>query len=380
MKAHERMRGLLRTPRLLYQLAGKGSYEFVYDQMPIELQGMPWAKRINLIRAGLNLVRRRADPWSKPLHMQIELVNYCQLKCPVCPTGTGGLLRPAKRMDPALFRSLMQDTGPGLLSMSLWAWGESLLHPQLPEFLKEARRYNAAVFLSTNGQNLDQERVLEAILEYPPTFLIVAIDGLTDATNSLFRVGARLEPAIRGVEKIARARKGRLPILHMRYIVMRHNQHELEHVEKFAAENHFDLLSLRQLVTGVTEAEVNNFRALCPENPGSEAAHEETGVFPDSFVCMQPYWFPTVLADGTVVACEQDFNGTEPLGRIGGGRTFSDVWCSSGATGVRKKLRDHPESASFCRACTACDRTTTDASLKAFWLNGETGRPVSPGG
>lgn len=58
--------------------------------------------------------------------------------------------------------------------------------------------------LSTDGQNLDDREVLQALIRYPPTYLIVCIDGVTDETNSIFRVGAKISPALAGVRHLAR--------------------------------------------------------------------------------------------------------------------------------------------------------------------------------
>jgi MoaA/NifB/PqqE/SkfB family radical SAM enzyme len=116
--------------------------------------------------------------------MIIELTNYCNLKCRVCPTGTGRLERQPAAMEPALFERLMNEVGSYLMTASLWGWGEPLLHPQLSSILRIAQKQGVTTFLSTNGQNLSDEEVLEALVSYPPTFLIVALDGITDETNS----------------------------------------------------------------------------------------------------------------------------------------------------------------------------------------------------
>jgi organic radical activating enzyme len=230
VKTHERRRGIYRAPQIAARLLLDGRYDFVYDQMPISMLGMSWPKRLNLARSGLNLLYRRLQPWSMPLHMQFELINYCDLRCPVCPTGNRDISRPPRMMDFPLFRSVMEKVGPFLLTASLWGWGESLLHPNLADFLREAQRHKIAVLLSTNGQHLDRNEVIEAIMQHPPTFLIVAIDGLTDETNSRFRVGARLAPVLEGMRRLVEIKKrmrGQLPVFQMRFIPMKHNQHEL---------------------------------------------------------------------------------------------------------------------------------------------------------
>ena len=71
-----------------------------------------------------------------------------------------------------------EEVGPYLVTVVLWAWGEPLLHPQLPEAVRIATRHGVPVLVSTNGQNLGDQKVLEGLIRHPPTYLIVAIDGL----------------------------------------------------------------------------------------------------------------------------------------------------------------------------------------------------------
>ncbi len=90
MRSHERRRGLLRAPRLAWEILGRGRYEFVYDRMPMVAAGMPWAKRLNLFRAGANLLHRRTNPWSMPLHMQFELMPGLPGRNAVCTPSAKG--------------------------------------------------------------------------------------------------------------------------------------------------------------------------------------------------------------------------------------------------------------------------------------------------
>jgi len=90
---------------------------------------------------------------------------------------------------------------------------------------------------------------------------------------------------------------------------------------------------------------------------------------------MQPFWFPSVLADGTLVACEQDFNASMPMGTVGDGQNFTDLWRGSRAAAVRRMLRDTSPDLLFCRNCPAAERATTDTSV---WSDSVTGRPLEP--
>ena len=130
MRSKVRWRYLARSPKMLWDIIARGRYEFTFDLAPMHVRNMSLAKRLNLFKAGLNLVYRRPKPWSWPIHMQIEISSRCNLHCPVCPRGTGILKRDRDLMDLELFKHLMSEVGPYLLTASLWGWGEPLFHPQ----------------------------------------------------------------------------------------------------------------------------------------------------------------------------------------------------------------------------------------------------------
>jgi MoaA/NifB/PqqE/SkfB family radical SAM enzyme len=369
MRSRERTRGLVRAPKLAWDVLARGRYAFQYDQMPMLADRMSAGKRLNLFKSGANLLFRRLRPWGMPLHMQFELANYCNLRCPVCPTGSKSLTRPPVAMDAELFERIMDQVGPYLLTASLWAWGEPLLHPRLKQILRAARKHDVVTLLSTNGQNLNDERVLEALIEEPPAYLILAVDGLTDQSNSAYRVGARLAPALEGVKKLAAMKRARgltRPVLNMRFIVMKHNQHEVGLLDEFAARHSFELLTIRNIFFIESTSDARTNVALAPDAQEWSAYGHSRGS--DGFLCLEPFWFPSVFADGTLVLCEQDYNADLSLGRIGGDVSFRDLWHSPRAARLRRTIRDSRESVGFCRKCPYLDRPITDFNLEARYV------------
>ncbi len=96
MHKHKRMQIVKNMPKTLWDLLVKERYEFSYDLVPIRFQGLSWEKRINLLKAGLNLFYRKLSPWNRPFNMQIELTNYCNprfLRSLPLPPHTSGPLR-----------------------------------------------------------------------------------------------------------------------------------------------------------------------------------------------------------------------------------------------------------------------------------------------
>jgi MoaA/NifB/PqqE/SkfB family radical SAM enzyme len=312
--------------------------------------------------------------------MQVELTNFCNLRCPVCPVGTKDLTRPPLAMEVGRFERLMAEVGPYLLVLALWAWGEPLLHPQLERILQIARQYPTATLLSTNGQNLDDERVQQALTRQPPTYLIVAIDGLCDETNARFRRGARLQPALDGVRRLAawKAATGSpYPVLHCRFMVMEHNEHELPGLRDFAVAAGFDMVSIRSL--SIIDSDEHAHRSFVPKATEwkAYAYAGEQRVRRSDFVCQHAWTFPTMLADGTLVACDQDFNGSQPYGVFGNDVSFRSLWFGETAARIRKRIRDTPQDFTFCRNCPYADRPISTCSIGGYSLRSPT-CPESP--
>jgi radical SAM protein with 4Fe4S-binding SPASM domain len=354
-----------------WDLIAQGQHRFEYDLMPVAVRGMSWASRLNLLRSGLNLFWRRNKPWGWPLHMQIELTSYCELKCPVCPTGTRELDRGAKGIDVALFEQLMREVGEYLLTISLWGWGEPLLHKRLDRILEIASRYPCAKLLSTNGQQLCDPRVQQALRTHPPTYLIVAVDGLCDETNSVYRRGAKLQPILDGVRALAewkRTTGATLPIIHCRFIAMRHNERELPALREFCTDAGFDMVSVRTL--SIIDSPIDRHNQLIPASDllraygykDSQRAHR------GDFVCQHAFTFPTLMADGRLVSCEQDYNCSQAYGTLSPGVTFSELWRSARASSIRRVIKESPDEFSFCRSCPYADRPTSSCSIQSFQL------------
>jgi radical SAM protein with 4Fe4S-binding SPASM domain len=185
----------------------------------------------------------------------------------------------------------------------------------------------------------------------------------------VYRKGARLAPALEGVRALAdwKQRSGsRYPVLHCRFMAMRQNEHEMPALRGFAAAAGFDMVSLRSL--SIIDAAEQTHRNMVPVDELLRAYRYEQGrrVQRHDFVCQHAFTFPTILADGTVVACEQDFNGQQAYGVLQKGGSFRDIWLGTRASEVRRTVRDRPGEYSFCRNCPYADRPISSCSFASY--------------
>jgi radical SAM protein with 4Fe4S-binding SPASM domain len=164
----------------------------------------------------------------------------------------------------------------------------------------------------------------------------------------------------------------------MRFIVMTHNEHELSRLPRFAAENGFDMYSIRGLSIIASATADQTHSALIPaRSPFRSYDYEQGGrVRKEDYICMQPSWYPSLFADGTVVGCEQDFTASAKIGRIDDQIPFRKGWYGRRATRLRDEIRRDLDTHSFCRHCPARDRRGTDTSLHANFLNPSICNPI----
>jgi radical SAM protein with 4Fe4S-binding SPASM domain len=141
-------------------------------------------------------------------------------------------------------------------------------------------------------------------------------------------------------------------------------------LNEFARRNGFDLLTIRNVFFVESSSDGELRERLTPDaNVWRECGYGHGGNLQQgSFVCQEPFWFPTVFADGTLVLCEQDYNAQLALGQISEDVSFADLWYCQRATQLRKIIRDDMESVSFCRKCPYMDRPITDFNVEAHYV------------
>ena len=145
---------------------------------------------------------------------------------------------------------------------------------------------------------------------------------------------------------------------------MKHNEHEVPQIPEFAAKNQFDMLTVRTL--SIIDALEETHQKLVPDNEEFRAYgyRNNKRISRTDFVCEKAFTFPAVFTDGTVVACDQDYNAQQPYGSLADGSSFADVWWSQQAGEVRRTIRDNPENFSFCRNCPFKDRALSTCSIQ----------------
>lgn len=186
-------------------------------------------------RAARQLANRRrlADDYrdgrvslrGRPTHLKIELTNFCNLACPMCPHSQ--MRRPVGYMAPELFRSIVDQAGPELEFAYLHHLGESLFHPRIGELVAYGKRRGVALGLSTNATFLTARKT-QALLGSGLDFLVISLDANSEQSYAHMRRGGDFARTVDNVRRFfaeKAARKSPIRVV-VQMIVSAHNQHE----------------------------------------------------------------------------------------------------------------------------------------------------------
>jgi len=98
-----------------------------------------------------------------PIVLDIELTNYCNLKCTMCPTGRNILTRPKGFMSKALFEKILVEAHQYNTAIRFVRWGEPLYHPMLLKFIAAVKSCGLLCHINTNAQLIDDDFISEII-------------------------------------------------------------------------------------------------------------------------------------------------------------------------------------------------------------------------
>ncbi len=168
-----------------------------------------------------------------PTALSVEVCSDCQLRCPLCPNVRGEIIETIGRgyLQFEHFQRLI-NRNPQICRVELGNFGEVFLNNDLHRILAHAYTRQVTTTIDV-GANLNHasEEALEALVKYRTAVVRCAIDGITQATYSRYRVGGDLMKVLRNIQKInwfKEQYQSSMPHLIFQFVVFGHNEHEIE--------------------------------------------------------------------------------------------------------------------------------------------------------
>lgn len=298
-----------------------------------------------------------------PITMAIEPTTSCNLRCPECPSGLRQFTRPIGMLEPGFFKSTIDSVYKDLIYLTFYFQGEPYLNPDFLEMVKYASGKGIYTSTSTNAHYLTKEQSIKTV-ESKLDRLIISIDGTTQETYKQYRIGGQLKKVIEGTRNIVEARKelkSKTPHLVFQFLVVKPNEHQLNNVEKLAAE-----LGVDEVVFKTAQVyDFENGNPLIPTNEKySRYIKKADGTYRIKNKLLNQCWRMwsscVVTWDGVVVPCCFDKDAKHKLGDLKI-QSFNELWLSDKYQDFRHSILRSRQEIDICRNCSEGTKVWTES-------------------
>jgi MoaA/NifB/PqqE/SkfB family radical SAM enzyme len=307
---------------------------------------------VNFLRAKYETYTGAVTAESYPYYLCLDPSDKCQLRCPTCPTGVenesrrqGGsevrIFRDRRpTLAPDLFDAVLDEMGEYLFLINFYNYGEPLLNKHLPAFVRRAKTFDIETEVHSNLSLPLSDQFIEDLLCCGLDRLEASIDGFSQETYQVHRVGGDLALVKNNLERLARTRDrlGLKTGLTYNFLIFSHNEHELADAQRYC-----DDIGVR---FNGRDAFIHNVAWLPSHRRGEQPSQvpeelrlrsdasrvwspplpmpSQTGTPP---ACAWHHGFTVVTAGGSVAPCCAAAKETDDFGVIIPGHTrFADVW------------------------------------------------------
>jgi len=288
----------------------------------------------------------------RPVHLTIEPTNICNLRCPVCETGAGILNRAKGFMSFDNYKIIIDKLGDHTNTLLFYFMGEPFLNKNAYDMISYAAQKGIFVSTCTNGHFVDAKALIESGIGE----ISFQIGGMTQKTHEIYRVGGDLRKTLDNlaatVEEKRKHPQSKTKVI-VGFIVMKHNEHEVDDFLKFARETgvddaHIDSSCVRTLEQG---------KQFLPQNDRYwlyDRKAFDKGILRPSSVphnhCEWLYYSTTIQWNGDVVPCCRDAQGDYIMGNILE-HDFGEIWNAEKFREFRREINTNQANLKLCRLC-----------------------------
>ncbi|MDP2172539.1 MAG: radical SAM/SPASM domain-containing protein [Candidatus Cloacimonadaceae bacterium] len=298
----------------------------------------------------LSITTKRVWHGFYPPAIMIEPTNICNLRCPLCPSGNGGMERARGMMTIQRYKKIIREIRSHIGTLILWNQGEPFLHPDIYTMFDFAVKEGMYVLTSTNfSLEIDHIKLIDSGLQH----LIISMDGISNTTYDQYRVNGDYDLVLHNMKELIRIKKlrhSRHPYIIWQFIVMKHNEHEIPAVKQMARRLGVDKLEIK---TAQIYAQ-DDMQVFIPSDAKYSRYHKSEGEFRIKAEllnrCRRLWTQPVVNWDGEVAVCCYDKDVSFPIGNVDD-EGFYRLWCSTAFNDLRRDILHRRKDFEICRNC-----------------------------
>ncbi|HEU4472415.1 MAG TPA: SPASM domain-containing protein [Flavisolibacter sp.] len=296
----------------------------------------------------------RSVQWGYPVSISFEPTTSCNLRCPECPSGLRAFSRPTGMLKKDFFKETIDQLSKELMYLVFYFQGEPYLNPDFLDMVRYAADRKIYTATSTNAHYLNEKnakRTIESGLDR----LIISIDGTTQETYQQYRVGGNLEKVLQGAANVVKWKKelkSRTPFIIFQFLVVRHNEHQIEEVQRLAKEIGVDQVRLKTAQVYDYENDPNQLIPTLGKYSRYKKDSNGRMTFKGNNAnhCWRLWHDPVITWDGTVVPCCFDKDALHKLGNLHE-QSFRELWQNKAYKNFRSQVLQSRKNIDICANC-----------------------------
>ena len=234
-----------------------------------------------------------------PLHLDIEVTSVCNLKCPFCATTYSKFNNGFMKWETV--KKILDESGEmGLYACKFNFRGEPLLHNDLGKFIEYAKKKSVIdVFFNTNAVLLTEEKA-KMLIDSGLDRLTVSFEGFEKNMYEKNRVGAKFEEVVANVDRLMNLREKigvNKPKVRVQTVLIPELRDKLEGYISFWKDR-------------VDQVSYNDME------PSVDTVYQKISKIKSDWICPFPYQRMTIMWDGSITACKNDYYGKLKMGNI----------------------------------------------------------------
>jgi radical SAM protein with 4Fe4S-binding SPASM domain len=283
-----------------------------------------------------------------PRYIDIEMTNTCNFTCIMCPTGNNMQKRKKGFMKEAIFNKIIDEISEYQTPLRFIRWGEPTMHPKIIEFLKSCNDKGIITHMNTNGSYMDEE-MIQKLLDVPLDSLKFSFQGVDRFSYEEMRNIDYYDELLTVIENVHRMRgEAEKPYIYISTTTTYEDKKLISSFKK-EMEKIADQVGVGETVLDYIDMDTIKLKDKDRERlewlKTQESVQKVHPECPEVFDKMSINW------DGTVTACDGDFNNVMLLGDLNK-QSLAEIWTGEAMQHYRSMLADmrHDELA-LCKHC-----------------------------
>lgn len=284
-----------------------------------------------------------------PRYIDIELTNYCNYKCLMCPVGTNSINRHRGFMSDEIYEKILNEIKEYRTPLRFVRWGEPTLHKNFLNYIKKAKELGIICHFNTNGSLLDSKQFSQ-LIDIGLDSIKFSFQGIDEKSYIEMRNADYFNELLNKIKMLYDLRGDNpYPYIHVSTTI---TYESLEQVKKFKSDvgKYTDLVTVGRTI--LDHIDINNVKL---DNKDKDMLiklkEEESVVKQHPKCCPEVYDKLSINWDGSVSACCGDYDDKMIIGNVKD-NTLLEIWNSSEMNKYRKIISENNYDAlELCKTC-----------------------------